>query len=149
MSFNLASVTANILGPESYWVCPAKNGVYSIWLYSPFAVVNAPYQYRLRILSYMPSQDFYANTLENTAGISADGVIHATDLNFGWQGTLINKDQIMWNDGSIWQRTKPPVNRQINQYSPLSAYNEAAKQSAWMNKAYNNAYPNIERTIPW
>ena len=144
-----AAIVASMLGPESYWVCPSKNGVYSLWLYSPYPFVNNQYPYQLRIFSYQPSANFYADTLQNLGGIGIDGIINGTELNFGWKGTLINKDQIMWNDGSIWQRTTPPVNRHINQYNPWTAYQQAEQQSAMFNRIYNKAYPNIERTIPW
>ena len=141
--------TAEILGETSYWVCAAKNGVYGLYLYSPYAFPNSEFPYQFRLVTYQPGYSYLAESRQYLAGVGLDGVLQTTDFYNGWKGRLINPNQIMWNDGSIWYRTQPPPNTAIDQYSAQSAYAQAAEYSNYMNTIYNRAYPNIYRYMPW
>ena len=144
-----ATTTAQLLGGKSYWVCPAKNAVFGLYLYSPYAFPNAEYPYQLRVWTYSPSANFYADSQQWLGGIAIDGTISTTEMNNSWKGTLISKDQIVWNDGSIWTRTQPPQMQGMNPYSAGSAYQGAVDNSQFFNNVYNRAYPNIYRYLPW
>ena len=144
-----AAQTVQRLGDVSYWVCPAKNSVYAIYLYSPFAFPNREYPYQLRVWNYAPSQNFYADSQQWLGGVAVDGTIAATEMNNSWRGQLISNDQILWNDGSIWTRTQPPAPSARNPYSAQSAYDQAAQYSAYINMIYNRAYPNLYRYNPY
>lgn len=144
-----AAAVANVLGVESYWSCPAKNAVFGLFLYSPQAFPNSEFPYQLRVVTYSPGQSYYADSIMYLGGIAIDGTIAATEMQQGWRGQLTNKNRIVWNDGSVWQRVKKPVDRTINQYSPASAYNQATDQSAYFNFIYNRAYPNLYKHIPF
>lgn len=144
-----AALTVSILGNVSYWVCPSKNAVYALYLYSPYAFPNSEYPYQLRVWTYAPSSNYYADSQQWLGGVAVDGTVSTTEMNMSWKGRLLNKDQIMWNDGSIWFRTQPPARQGSNPYSAQSAYNQAAQQSAFVNATYNRAYPNLYKFIPW
>jgi len=144
-----AAQTAQILGEVSHWISPAKNGVYALYLYSPYAFPNSEYPYQLRVWAYQPSANFYADSQQWIGGIAVDGTISTTEMNNSWRGTLINKNQIMWNDGSIWIRTNVPSQLGTNPYSPAAAYQQAANESAFLNTQYNRAYPNLYKFIPF
>lgn len=146
---SVAAAIAKQLGPESYWVSPAKKAVYGVFLYSPEAFPNAEFPYQLRVIIYSPSDQYYANSLMYLGGVAIDGSIHATEMQGGWRGQMISQNQIVWNDGSIWTRTSKPIDNTINQYSPLAAYNQANQQSQNFNYIYNQAYPNLFKKIPF
>jgi len=146
---SVAAVIANQLGVESYWACPAKNAVYALFLYSPQAFTNSEFPYQLRVITYSASTQYYADSIMYLGGIAVDGTIAATEMQQGWRGKMVSKNKIVWNDGSVWQRVQKPIDRTINQYSPLSAYNQAADQSAYFNFTYNRAYPNLYKRIPF
>jgi hypothetical protein len=144
-----AAQTAEILGETSYWVCAAKNGVYGLYLYSPYAFPNSEFPYQFRLVTYQPGYSYLAESRQYLAGVGLDGVLQTTDFYNGWKGRLINPNQIMWNDGSIWTRTKPPADNSINQYSALSALKQAEWQSANFSAAYDRQYPNIQKNMRW
>lgn len=144
-----SSRVVETLGEKSFWVSPSKNAVYGIYLYSRYAFPNSEFPYQLRVMAYAPGPSFLADTEIYIGGVGIDGTINMTETNNGYRGVLINKDQIMWNDGSIWYRTQPPPNTSIDQYSAQSAYAQAAEYSNYMNTIYNRAYPNIYRYIPF
>jgi hypothetical protein len=146
---SVAARTAQMLGETSYWVSPSKNAVIGLFLYSPYPFPNSPYPYQFRMFVYTPSYTFLADTKQYLAGVGVDGKLNATEFTYGMIGTLLNKDQLMWNDGSMWVRTQPPANRSINQYDALTAYNQAAKQSADFSALYERAYPNLVKYLPW
>ena len=149
LEMSRAAQTVKLLGDTSFWVCPAKNSVFGVYLYSPYAFPNSVYPYQLRIWSYAPSANYYADSQQWLGGVAVDGTINPTEMNNSWKGTLINKDQIMWNDGSLWIRTQPPPRTDRNPYSAQSAYNQATDYSAYINTVYNRAYPNLYKFNPY
>lgn len=145
----VAQQVVNTLGERSFWVSPSKNAVYGVYLYSPYAFPNYEHPYQLRIMAYAPNYSFYADTQFNVGGVALDGTIAFSNTLDAFRGQLINPNQIMWNDGSIWYRTQLPPNNTINQYSARSAYEQSADLSTYFNTIYNRAYPNIYRYIPF
>ena len=145
----LAAQTVRVLGNTSHWVCPAKNSVFSIYLYSPYAFPNSEYPYQLRIWAYAPTQNYYADSQQWLGGVAIDGTIATTEMNMSWRGELIDENTIMWNDGSIWQRTTVPARNTNNPYSSQAAYNQAANYSSFVNTVYNRAYPNLFKYNPY
>ena len=147
--FTLAAQTATKLSDTSYWVCPAKQSVYAIYLYSPYAFPNSQYPYQLRVWNYAPSASFYADAQQWLGGIAIDGTIALTEMSNGWKGVMVDDNTIVWNDNSVWKRSSKPQETQRNPFSARSAYEQAVQYSSYINGIYNRAYPNLYKFNPY
>lgn len=148
VSVPVAAQVAQVLGPESYWVCNKQKTVYGLFLYSPYAFPNRSHPYQLRIRAFQPSSElFYAYSTDYLGGISNAGTIDATD--YGWQGQLMSPTQIVWQDGSVWTRKEMPADHRINQYSALGNFQQAERNSQAYSQMMDRAYPNIYRSVPF
>ncbi len=134
---------------NTFWIDSVKKAIYGFYLWSYFPTPNNPIPYQMTIKSFVPSNTFYATTQQYRGGVDMMGNVIMSNWTDQNTGKLINANTIMWADGSVWSKTTIQPTDEINQYNPVSSYNQAAFQSDVFNHRYNATYPPLSRYIPY
>jgi hypothetical protein len=101
--------------------------------------VNFEYPYQLVINFYSAGPSYFADMTQLMGGVNIDGSI---DYQYGWKGKMLSSDSILWlNDGSVWTRVTPPINRYNNKYDASSIYNKDVSMTSYLSDKMESAYP--------